>query len=150
MSGTDERRLRSESGSSPDRIARITAAHARAQRERADMARDFRERLTHELAINGSASQAALVDAAVSAHLEIAVISAKFLRCCATCAEMERLQAARGQLQRTLRALGLVGDSGEPHVDDSAPPPGASDEERRAWSRKYVEGLMAKETSATR
>jgi hypothetical protein len=72
------------------------------------MAADFRARLTKELAINGSASQQGLIDCATSAHVEIAVVTGRFLRCCATADEMDRLQQARNAFNRALRLLGVA------------------------------------------
>ena len=92
-------------GKPSSRSARVMESRARAQRERAAMAADFRERLKKELAIDGSASQQALIDAAVSAHVEIAVVAGRFLRCCATSDELERCSLARAQLSRVLRQL---------------------------------------------
>jgi hypothetical protein len=110
---------REPNGEAGSRSKRVMASRALAMAERAAMARDFRERLTRELALDGSAAQEALLDAAVSARVEIAVIAGRFLRCCATSDEMDRLQRARGELNRTLRMLGVAPRSGaEP---DNAP-----------------------------
>lgn len=132
-----EDRLRSEPST---RSTRVMANRARAQQERADMARDFRERLTREVVVDGSAAQSALIDAAVSAYVEIAVVSARFLRCSATADQMRCLSLARGALTRALRLLGAVPRR---QVGSDAPPAGASLEERQAWSKRYVERVLA-------
>jgi hypothetical protein len=103
-----EQRLRSETIPSAGRVARVRESRARAQRERAAMAEDFRERLTAELAIDGSASQELLIDAAVSLRVELSVVFTRFLGCCATSTELDRLQQSRNQLNRILAALGIT------------------------------------------
>jgi hypothetical protein len=90
------------------RSARVMESRARAQAERAEMDADARARLERELKIDGSFSQARLIDTAVSCSVEISVISKRFVRCCATSEEMSRLQVARGQLARALKLLGLT------------------------------------------
>jgi hypothetical protein len=87
------------------RSTRVMERRVRAQRERAAMAEDFRERLTQELVLDGSIAQEMLIRSAASAATEISVLSAKFLRCSATASELDRLGRARSELNRTLRML---------------------------------------------
>lgn len=103
-----EPRLRSEDVPSVDRSARVRESRARAERERAAMAADFRSRLTGELVIDGSAAQEWLILSAVSAAVEITVLNQRFIRCYAGPAAMGRLSNARAQLSRTLRMLGVT------------------------------------------
>jgi hypothetical protein len=138
-------RLRSEPTPSNERSARIRESRARSQQERAATLAAYRERLTHELHIDGSAAQEWLVDSAVSAALEISVVTTLFVRGYARPADMERLQGARSQLQRTLRALGAL--PGAATADDG-PPANATSEEKRAWSRQYVERALAEGRTA--
>src|SRR5437016_3976782 len=105
---SQKNRLRSEVEPDAGRSPRVMKNRALAQQERMALARDFRERLTRDVSIDGSAAQAALIDAAVSAYVEISVVSARFLRCSATGDQMQRLSLARGQLTRALRLLGMA------------------------------------------
>jgi hypothetical protein len=95
-------------GAGGSRSRRVMESRARAQRERAAMAADFRVRLTRELVSDGSIAQEVLIQSAASAATEIFVLSAKFLRCAATAAELDRLGRARSELNRTLRLLGVA------------------------------------------
>jgi hypothetical protein len=90
------------------RSARVMESRARAQRERAAMALDFCDRLTREVASDGTIAQQMLIQSAASAATEVAVLSGKFLRCAASAAELDRLGRARSELNRTLRLLGIA------------------------------------------
>jgi hypothetical protein len=126
--------------------ATLLAERIRAREERAERARAYRLALEAELVATGgnpaSASATALLDSAVSAHLEIAKTTQRFIHGSAHNKAMLRLQFARSELRRALRALGLIRDSGDADADDpNAPPPNATDEEKRAWSQRYVESV---------
>lgn len=101
------RRLRSEAEPDPGRSARVIAAKAIARQRRAAIDAEFRAALLAELGQDVSATTMALVNAAVSANTEIVEISRQFLACSVGEEAMTRLGAARGQLARILRALGL-------------------------------------------
>lgn len=126
-------------GKRRSRSARVMESRRIAQRERSAVAANFREQLTRELTIDGSFSQARLIDIAISCSVEISTISARFVRCIATSDEMTRLQAARLQLVRTLRALGLAKGSAEAPEE----PPGAA-------LRQWAEERRAREEAAAR
>ena len=101
-----------DAAGSPERLRssrsrEISAARAVARQRRAAIAAEFRVALLAELGPNVSATATALVNAAVSANTEITELSTRFLACNVDDASMERLGAARGQLARILRALGL-------------------------------------------
>jgi hypothetical protein len=137
-----------------DQRARARAARDKGQAERARLAASFRQSLEAQFrdsigAPEGALSAAveALLSAAVSAHIEIRVTTERFLLGRASNKSLHRLGLARSELRRALRSLGLA-DSGEQRDDPNAPPPGASDEEKREWSRRYVDNLGSKETSA--
>ena len=110
-------RLRSESTPDPGRVARVMESRRAAMAERAALDEEFMARVTKELSLDDSATTQSILRSAASAHVEVSVLTAKFLRCCATTAEMERLAAARGQLLRALRALGAT-PKGPPGDDD--------------------------------
>jgi hypothetical protein len=126
--------------------ARAMESRARAVSEREAIAANFRAGLAKELQIDGSASQAALIDAAVSAHLEISVVSLRFVRGRATADELSGARLARGQLVRALRALGVgkkaSGAASDPSGIGPAPDTSAPLEERQAWSRRYVAAVL--------
>jgi hypothetical protein len=90
-----------------------------AQERRQRIASDFKARLLLELGPGElPASRASLVEAAVSAHVQMVELSSQFLRINATPRAVQQLTICRGQLQRALRALGLVA-----RADDPEPPP---------------------------
>jgi hypothetical protein len=86
-----------------------------------------------------SAADRALLSAAASAQLEIETTTAQFAAGRASSKALERLGNARGEMRRTLQALGLITSDGETGTNGDAPPPNATEEERREWSRRYVE-----------
>lgn len=95
----------------------MAASRATAER-RAALASDFRARLLAELGGGPlPASRAALAECAVSAYTQMTELSARFTRANATPRAQQALAIARGQLQRALRALGLV----ENDTDDAPP-----------------------------
>jgi DNA-binding transcriptional MocR family regulator len=94
-----------------------------AQSHREAMAAEYRAGLERELTLDGSFSQSRLIDAAVSNAVEVSVLSAKFIRCSATSAELERLGRARSELGRTLRQLGVAPKTAP---DDEDTPPGSA------------------------
>jgi hypothetical protein len=85
-------------------------SNAKATRERrARLAATFRARLAAELGPDGSSvGRDALIEAAASAFVEVAELSARFLQGRASDAAMGRLGLARGQLTRTLRLLQVI------------------------------------------
>jgi hypothetical protein len=90
------------------RHSQMVLANVRAtQARRRQIATDFRARLTAEIGPGTSIAREALIDSAVSAYTEIVEVSDRFLRCRASADAMSRLSIARGQLARTLRALGV-------------------------------------------
>ena len=95
-----------------------SAREARIRREAA--AAEFGEQLRSDLKLvaQPTATQSALLAAAVSAYVEVSELSAAFLRGNASSKQLTALGLARGQLVRTLRLLGLTGDSGEPEERD--------------------------------
>jgi hypothetical protein len=138
-------RLRSEVAPSNERSARVRDSRARVNAERAALAATLRERLTADLVIDGSAGQAWLIESAVSAMLEISVTNALFIRGYARPEAMARLGVARGAVQRALKALGaLPADT----VGDDGPPANATPEQKRAWSKQYVERVFAEDKAA--
>ena len=103
------------------RHSAMVLANTRAtQARRRKLADDFRARLLAEIGPGKSIAREALIDTAVSAYVEIVEISARFIHCRASGEAMSRLSIARGQLQRTLRMLGVA-----PHNagDDPDTPP---------------------------
>jgi hypothetical protein len=88
-------------------------------------------------------SDQALLSASASALLEIELTTARLAAGRAHAKALKSLGFARSELRRSLRALGMVGDSGEQREDANAPPRGATEDERCEWSRKYVEGALA-------
>jgi hypothetical protein len=135
-----DRRYGSKSG------ATLQMERARARAERIERAKVYRAGLEDEVRTAGgnpaSPSTMALVDSAVSAHAEIFKTTAQFINGSAHAKAMLRLQFARSELRRALRALGLTADSGESRQEDpNSPPPNATEEEKRRWSQDYVEGL---------
>lgn len=95
-------------GKPSSRSARVMESRRIAQRERAALEREYRERLTQEVAIDGTFYQAMLIDAAVSCALDISIITRRFLQCCATSGELERCSKARAQLSRLLGQLNVA------------------------------------------
>ena len=91
---------------------------------------------------------AALLAVASSALVEIERTTTQMLAGRARAKAMANLAAARSELRRCLRALGLIGTDGEGTNGDSAPPPGATEEQKREWSRKYVENRLAEGRAA--
>ena len=89
-----------------------------------------------------------LLKAAVSSAVEIDITTSRLVAGQARPASMKSLGFARSELRRCLRSLGMIGDSGELPADPNAPPPGATDEERRAWSQRYVANASAEGKSA--
>jgi hypothetical protein len=67
-----------------------------------------------------------LIDAAVTAYLQVKELGARFERARATNPETDRLNLARSALSRILRQLGLTGPTEEPQND--TPPGGGLDE----------------------
>jgi hypothetical protein len=73
-----------------------------------------------------------LLQAAVSAALEISVTTARLVHGCARPKGMRNLGAARGELRRALRSLGMIGDSGDAGTnDDNVMPRPPTDEAMR-------------------
>lgn len=95
-------------GADRSRSARVTASRALAMAERAAMARGFRERLTREIASDGTIAQEMLIQSAASAATEVSVLTTRFLACSATATQLDRLGRARSELSRTLRLLGIA------------------------------------------
>lgn len=127
-------------------LARSWRQRVAAREERQRHAKEYRSALEAELIAAGgdplAASTWSLLDSAVSAHIEIRKTTERFVRGTAHSKAMLRLQFARSELRRALRALGLIRDSGDADADNpNEPPPNATDEERRAWSQNYVESV---------
>jgi hypothetical protein len=100
-------------------------------------------------ALPGGPVRDSLLDSAAGAFLEITLVSERLVRGRASQKSLQRAALARSELRRLLRALGLIADSGEQQRDDtSGPPPGATEQERREWSRRYVENALAEKESA--
>ena len=106
---------------------RALAVRDRNRVEREQRAASFRTSLLAQIRSSRGAAESldaateALLDSAVSAHIEIARTSKQFIEGRASAKAMHRLGLARSELRRALRALGLIADSGEP---DAAPPSG--------------------------
>jgi hypothetical protein len=91
-----------------ERSQQVMSTRAAAARRRSELDASFRQQLLVELgSTNVSVSQAALIDTATSAYVEIDALSSAFLRCSVGEEQMTRLSAACSQLIRVLRALGL-------------------------------------------
>lgn len=89
------------------------------QARRARLAADFRAALLRELGPGElSASRMALVESACSAYTQMCELSSRFISTHATQAAVRHSAIARGQMQRALRALGLV----DRDKDDDAQP----------------------------
>jgi hypothetical protein len=125
-----DRRYSSKSG------ATLLAERIRARQERAERARVYRAALETEVRAAGrdpvAPSMQALLDSATSAHLEIAKTTAQFVHGSVHAKSMLRLQFARSELRRALRALGLIRDDAESRNDDQTAPPAAPTEEAMA------------------
>src|ERR1700693_6445449 len=108
----------------PDYTA-VVAARIKQRREREKRATRLEIALaaeytpTHGLAVDAliAAADQALLDSAVSAHLEIARTTEQMIRGCARPASVKSLGFARSELRRCLRSLGLIGGSGEQRED---------------------------------
>jgi hypothetical protein len=124
-----------------DNTARVARLRRTTLERRQRLADEFRGQLRVELP-NATAAQSALLDVAASAHLQVQELGARYLRGRASPSDTTKLSLARGQQARILRQLGLAGAPAEPQ-DVTAPPLGASAEEKREWSRKYVSGVLA-------
>jgi hypothetical protein len=98
---------------SESRGARVMRNAKAAETRRKACARRFRARLLAEVPGDGVARES-LIEAAVSAHVEVTELSQRFYQCRANEDAMSRLSLARGQLARILRQLGLVTGPVEP------------------------------------
>jgi len=128
-------RLRSERTANPKRTRRATstlmARRARVVKDRQALVAHFREWLERSLTVDGSFEQSQLITVAVSASLEISVLSERFEHCRAKSHERDRLGRARSELVRALRALGL------PKIKTLGADPHASiDAIRRSYAAK--------------
>jgi hypothetical protein len=115
----------------------------RLRREKAErrtrLATDFRAQLLLQVApAVTSASTQALVDACVSAYVEMTELSASFLNGRASPKDRERLGLTRGQLQRCLRSLRLI-DAAEDETPDNV----ANDLKRIEARVRQPEGVGA-------
>ena len=114
--------------------------------ERKAAARRFRRDLLRELGQKAKwAAVREVVDSAVASHAAVMLLSNKVLTARATAWDFDMLARMQGQLNRTLRLLGirLPGTDEIDSEDCSAPPRGATPEQRRAWSQDYVARTLA-------
>jgi hypothetical protein len=97
-----------------------------------------------------AASDQALLAVASSALLEVELTTARLVAGRARSKALKNLGFARSELRRCLRSLGLIANDGESVTNgDAAPPPGATDAEKVAWSRRYVDGVLAEKSVAS-
>jgi len=94
------------------RGARVMRNAKAAETRRKACAKRFRARLLAEVKGDGVARES-LIEAAVSAHVEVTELSRRFYLCRANEDAMTRLSLARGQLARMLKQLGLTTASSE-------------------------------------
>jgi hypothetical protein len=105
----------------------------------------FEAALRAELGAGLSASGEALVASAVSLYGAILLTQNRLFKAHArvqrTGQLYQNLPVLTGSLLRTLRALGV--DLRGADAGDDAPPEGATPEERRAWSKGYVDKVLS-------
>jgi len=89
----------------------------KALRQRKAIEADVRSRLTREITLDGTIAQSLLLDIAVSAALEIAILNQRLIQCYARPAELERLSDARAQLLKTLTRLRIPKRQDAPTVE---------------------------------
>lgn len=110
-------------------------------------AESFRRKLKAEAPGSG-ATHESLIQMATTLHVQITEESRAYLAGRLSAPALARLQLARAQFIRTLKALGVVRESGAGGAQDErsaaipTPPSGATAEERAAWSRQYVDAIL--------
>jgi hypothetical protein len=106
----------------------------------------FRDGLNTQLGPNATPAQTALAASAVALHAGVLLVDNRLLaargRANRIADLLELLPTLCSALERTLRALGANGGASP----DDAPPPGASLEQRQAWSKRYVASVLAEGT----
>jgi hypothetical protein len=107
-------------GAGSSRNARIIESQRLACRERAVLSKNYRRRLMAELKIDNTFAQSMLIDTAVSAAVEVTVLTRRFLMCRITATDLERLAKVRGQLARLLAQLTGASKNGD--SEPNAPP----------------------------
>jgi hypothetical protein len=111
-------------------------------RERTALAQEFRAELLRQLGPQINATTRALAESAVTSYVAIGITQSRFTQGRVNTDAMDILLRTQSQLNRTLKLLGIRFPV-HTHDDSDAPPPGATDEERRAWSRRYVDARLA-------
>lgn len=117
-----------------------------AARERTALAADFRAELMRDCGPNVTAIARALIESAVASYIAIAITSNRFVQGRTQSDTMDTLIRTQGQLNRTLRMLGLKspmasGDNNDPNANGGdARTPGGIAEWTDRWRRNRSRG----------